>query len=278
MLSLLISAIVGTAISLLCLSLELKHGTVAYGILGFIAAQILISLLVRKKTTAVNNELQQLLEKTQKRVAHKVNQFQMKPGGNPRLIQQQVERDQQEMCKTSLEFIKRFDAFKKWNLLMGKQIATMRLQFLYQLKEFELVDEIFAKGLLGGPIMTEPMLVAMKMARQYKNAKIGDAEKTYKRYSRWFRNENGAILAGLMSWIYVKQGKVEDARQLLAKAKDKSYNETLARNWEMLSNDRVKSFSNAGFGDHWYGLYLETPPKPKQQRVRMQGGKRGRGF
>ena len=53
--------------------------------------------------------------------------------------------------------------------------------------------------------------------------------------------------------------------------------EIFIRNWEHLSNDRVKSFSNAGLGDAWYSLYLETPPAPKQQR--MGGyGRNPRGF
>ena len=117
----------------------------------------------------------------------------------------------------------------------------------------------------------------MKMARQYENKDIAGAEKTYKRYARWYRDDRGALLHGLMSWIFVKEKRFEDARQLLGKVKEKTYNETIARNWELLSNNREKSFSNAGFGDQWYSLYLEKPPAPKQQRVR--GNMKGhRGF
>ena len=210
----------------------------------------------------------------QKRLNHKIHQFQSKPGGNPTLIQRQVEKDQQELFRNALVFADQLETFKKWNVLMDKQISTLRLQFLYQLKEFGRVDEIFAKGLLTGPILSDPMLVAMKMARQFKNETPKRAEKTFKRYARWFRNDNGALLYGVMSWIYVKQNQLEEARQLLAKAKDKMYNEAITRNWELLSNNRVKSFSNAGFGDQWYSLYLEKAPAPKQQR--MRGNAKGR--
>ncbi|MDF7825760.1 hypothetical protein P4B35_17155 [Pontiellaceae bacterium B12227] len=275
MIALIISLIIAISISGTCIATGVKSGTIAYGILGFIISQILISLLMRKKYKALNAEMQELMEKGQKRLNHKINQFQQKPGGNPKLIQQQVTRDQHELFKTALEFTKRFEAYKKWNLLMSKQIATMRLQFLYQLKEFDQVDEIFAKNFLTGPVLSDPMLVAMKMARQYKAKDSKGAEKTFKRYSRWFRQDSGALLFGVMSWIQVKGGQVEEARQLLAKAKDKMYNETITRNWEMLSNNRPKSFSNAGFGDQWYSLYLENPPAPKQQRVRAnQKGRR----
>jgi len=63
----------------------------------------------------------------------------------------------------------------------------------------------------------------------------------------------------------------------LNKAKGSTGNETLATNWEMLSNCKEKSFSNAGLGEEWYGLYLENPPNPKQQRMRGDA-RGGRGF
>jgi len=270
MLSLVISFIISILISGTCIASEVKSGSIAYGILGFIASQVLISLLIRKKIKGVNGALQEILAAGQKRINRKINQFQNKPGGNPTLMQRQVERDQQELFKTALEFTDKLEPFKKWNLLMDKQISTMRLQFLYQLKEFDRVDEIFAKGFLTGPILSDPMLVAMKMARQFESKNVQGVEKTFKRYVRWYRNDGGALLYGVMSWVYVKQNQVEEARQLLVKAKEKMSNEVIDRNWEMLVNNRAKSFSNAGFGDQWYGLYLEKPPAPKRQQIRAK--------
>ncbi|MEI6891387.1 MAG: hypothetical protein V5783_04360 [Pontiella sp.] len=268
MIALAISLIIALTISGTCMASGVKSGTVVFGILGFIASQIIISILMRKKYKALNAELQEMMEKGQKRLNHKINQFQNKPGGNPKLMQKLVTRDQHELFKQALEFTKRFEVYKRWNLLMHKQIATMRLQFLYQLKEFDEVDAIFAKNFLTGPVLSDPMLVAMKMSRQYVAKNISGAEKTFKRYSRWFRQDSGALLYGVMSWIQVKSGRLDDASQLLTKAKGKMYNEVITRNWEALANNRPKSFSNAGFGDQWYSLYLENPPAPKRQQVR----------
>jgi hypothetical protein len=63
----------------------------------------------------------------------------------------------------------------------------------------------------------------------------------------------------------------------MLKAKEATGADTFSRNWEHLSNDRVKSFSNAGLGDEWYSLGLENPPVVKQQRMRGNG-RNPRGF
>lgn len=72
------------------------------------------------------------------------------------------------------------------------------------------------------------------------------------------------MLYALMSWIYVQVGNPDEARRVLLKAKEKTGAEVFKKNWEHLYNDRVKNFFNAGLGDQWYALYLETPPTPKQ--------------
>jgi hypothetical protein len=251
--------------------------TVFFGIVGFLAAFYAVGFVVRKKVTKLQKELEGIMLAAREKMNRKVQQFQMKPGGNLKLMQRTLEADQKVIYKKGLDFTERLVPFKKWSLMMDRQIATMRMQFLYQLKDFEQVDAILATGgFMKGPMMMEPMTVAMKMARQYKNKDLAGAEKTFKKRIKWFRGDRGTLLYGLMSWIWVKEGKVEEAHQLLAKGKETTGNEALAHNWEQLSNDRVKNFSNSGLGEEWYGLYLEKPPQPKQQRVQMGGGKRRR--
>ncbi len=279
MLSLLISILVSITLVGTLIATQVKMApTIFFGIAGFIASFFLIGFLIRKKVAAIQKELQEIMTVGQQRMNRKVQQFQSKPNGNIKLIQRQIEADQKVIYKQCLDFTQRLDPFKKWSMLMGRQIATMRLQFLYQLKEFGQVDEILATGgLFKGPMMMEPMMVAMKMARQYKNHDVAGAEKTFKRRVKWFRGDRGTLLYGLMTWIFVKEGELEKARQLLIKAKDATGNETFTHNWERISNDKAKSFSNAGLGEEWYGLYLENPPTPKQQRVRGNARK-GRRF
>lgn len=271
----LISVIVCAAAVAACVVSNVGTGsTVAAGIAAFVGSHLLISLLLRLRMKKVQGELQDMLMSGQKQMNRKIQMFQTRPGGNIKQMQRQLENDQKALITKALEFVDRFEPFRKWSLFMGRQIATMRLQFLYQLKDFEEVDRILAiGGIFKGPIMMEPMTVAMKMVRQYKNEDMDGLEKTFNRHIKWFRGGKGTMLYAVMSWIYVKQGDAEKARQLLIKGKEATGDETLAHNWEMLTNNKEKHFSNAGLGEQWYGLYLENPPAPKQQRVR--GNARG---
>lgn len=279
MLSLLISALVSAAIGGALIASQASTGAiVTLSTLGFFGTFFLVGFLVRKKMSKAQDALQESMQTAQRRMQRKVQQFQSKPGGNIKQIQRQLEADQRAMFKEGLELTKGLEPFRKWSLLTGRQIATMRLQFHYQLKEFDQVDEILATcGFLRGPMMIDPMAAAMRMARCYKNDDLAGAKKVFKSRIRWSRGERGTLLYGLMSWIYVKAGEPDEARRVLLKAKEATGVETFKRNWEHLSNGRVKSFSNAGLGDEWYSLHLETPPAPKQQRMRGNG-RNQRGF
>ena len=278
MLSILISIVVSVALTVGLTHSGAKQGTaVFWGTVGFIASFYLQGWFVRRRIKKVQDRLQEIMAEGQKRMNRKIQQFQSKPNGNIKLIQRQIEADQKALLKEALEFTKNLEPFKKWSLLMGRQIDTMRMQFLYQLKEFEQVDELLKKrSLFRGPLLMEPMPVAMKMARLYKNKQVEEAEKTFKRHIKWFRGDRGTLLYGLMSWIHVKSGQPEKALQLLIKGKEATGDETLALNWERLANNKVKQFSNSGLGEEWYGLFLENPPAPKQQRMRPP--RKGRRF
>jgi hypothetical protein len=279
MFSLLISAAVTITVIIACNATGIKTGTtVFFGITGFLASYYLTGWLVRKRVKAVQTELENVIQGGQLRIRRKIQQLQTKPGISVKLIQRQVESDQKVVFKEALAFTGRLEPFKKWNLLMGRQIDTMRLQFLYQLKEFEQVDELLAlRGLFRGPMLTESITVAMKMARQYKNGDMEGAEKIFRRRIKWYRGDRGTLLYGLMAWIWVKQGAEDKARELLQKAKETTGDETLALNWERLCNNKAKNFSNEGLGEEWYSLHLENPPTPKQQRPRAKMPK-GRRF
>ena len=178
-----------------------------------------------------------------------------------------MKKDQQVFIREALEATKRLEPLYGWNVLLRKQVNTMRMQFYYQLKEFDKADKLIPKSMY-----VEPMSIAMKMARQYKNNNIPACKKTFKKKARKFKTENATLLYALYSWILVKNGDIEEAIKVLLKGKSVTDNDTIARNWENLVNGKTNKFSNAGIGDQWYSLYLEEPKmqKPKQKVMRRQ--------
>lgn len=237
--------------------------SVIWGMLGAILLQVLIGWIVRKKIMVINNKIQQIVIAGQERVNRKMHQFQLKPPGGTKTIQKILEKEQEGSIRDALAAMDLMLPYCKWNLLLGKQVCTMKMQFHYQLREFGEVDKLMPKTLL-----MDVMGVAMKMARQYKNDDSG-FEKTFEKKIGKFSGDEAALIYGLYTWILVKKGEIDKAIKILAEAKESTDNETLAKNWEHLANGRVKKFSNAGLGEQWYALYLEEP-KIKQQRQRGQ--------
>jgi len=245
------------------------------GVVGFFVALILMGRFVVKRSAPVQEELKRVMEVGQNRIQRDIQHFQSKPGAGPKAVQMQIERKKKAMLQEVLPVVDKLKPFKKYSALMGRQISTMKMQFHYQLNEFDKVDEILAqRNFFSKPILNQPMLVGMKMARLYKKKDFDGVEKTFKRHLIWFRGEQASLLYGVLSWVYVKQGKMDEAQAILAKGKEKTGHETLERNWEAIANGNPKKFNNRGLGDEWYALGLENPPQPKAQRMRGKAAHR----
>ena len=262
MISLIISILAGFATYAVLISTtdELPFAwIVVFSVLAVIACQLIFGLYFRKRITAVTDAIQQVIAEGQEKIQRKANMFQNKPAGGIKHMQKLLEKDQEASIRKALELTDQMEPLWKWSLLLKKQTDTMRMQFYYQLGEWKKVDE-----LLPNSILMDPLAVAMKMARQYKNDDPA-LEKTFKSKKRKFKGDDGAIIHALYSWILVKRGEIDKALKVLTEAKEWTSDETLLRNWEALANNKVKSFSNAGLGDQWYSLKLENPKAPRQK-------------
>ena len=236
--------------------------------LTFIILQVLSGLLIRKFVKKRTEDIQKIIEGGQEKLNRKIHFYQQKPMGGIKTMQKLLEKEQHVFIKEALEATKRLEPFYYWNVLLKKQVNTMRMQFYYQLKQFDKADKLISKSMY-----VDPMSVAMKIARLYKNENKKYKKVFYKKVKKFKKNDQNIILYGLYSWILVKNGEIDEAIKVLQGAKEKTNNEVLSRNWEALVNDRVKRFSNAGLGDQWYSLYLEEPKnqKPKQRVARRKG-------
>ncbi len=235
------------------------------GILGFIAVSLPLNLWVKKRQEALFREIQAMIEENQQALRRKITQIQNKMMSSTKGVQRQIEKQQQEGIEKAIAALDRADCLKKWNVLAERQTNTLRGQLAYQIQDFELADRALAKSL-----NMDPLTVCMKMARFCKKGEMEAVDKLFKKMKRRFKDENGAILYGLYSWILLKENRLDEAIDVLLAGKDKYDSDVLRKNWEHLVNGRERQFSNAGFGDLWYSLHLETP-KPVRVKQRRSG-------
>lgn len=243
--------------------------SVVWGVLAALVCQMVVGFLLKRKIERGMRDVQGVLMMGQKRLQAKVAQWQMRPPGSVKQAQMDLEREQKGFINQALEESKRLDKWRLWSPLLGKQLATLRMQLYYQVKDFKKVDELMPQCLF-----MEPVSAAMKLARMYMLKEEGLEsffEKHVKRSTR-FSGGDGAILYAAYSWILVQQGEIDKAHKVLIRACEKSDKETLKRNRDMLANNKINHFNNSGFGDEWYALGLEEP-KIKEKRQRFGSGR-----
>jgi hypothetical protein len=244
--------------------------SVLWGVLAALAFQAAAGFWLKRKVEAGMNAVQNILLAGQKRLQAKVSQWQLRPPGSPKQAQIELEREQRKSVDLALEASKGLERWSRWSPLLGKQITTLRMQLYYQIQEFKKVDELMPRCLF-----IEPMTAAMKLARMYQLKDPGLAaffEKQVKRSLRFGRGADAAILYAAYSWMLVQRGEADQAHKILIRGCEKAENETLKRNRDLLANNKINHFNNAGLGDLWYALCLEEP-KVKTQRQRPNGSR-----
>ncbi len=234
---------------------------VACAILSMFIFQLAAALLIRRAVNARNLQIQAIIMDVQKRLEAKQQHFMRHPLGSQKIMMQQLEQEQTAGLERALAACDIFKPLYIWNFLLAKQINTMKMAFLFQLKRFDNVDAIMPKCLF-----LEPQAVCMKMVRLYKKNDPA-LDKFFRKKGATLKKDNCVLPALLYAWILLKQGKNDDAFTVLTNAKKKSENPVLVANWEALANGKIKQFSNAGLGEAWYALGLEMP---KMQRVQQQ--------
>lgn len=256
-------AVLSTYVSMAVCGLD-KAPSTWIGVGVFFVIQLTVGLIIRKKVNGITGAIQDLMEKTQNKLNRKMAQMQSRPMSSPKAAQQMLEKEQNQALRDALEITDRAKPYFKWNLLLKRQINTMRMMLYYQLKEFKKVD-----ALLQDSFIFDARSVAIKAVRMYKN-QDPKLDKYLAKKCRRFKGDDAVLLYALYSWILVKQEKYDIASAVLAQAKNRLDNPVLNANRENLVNGKVKHFSNANLGEAWYSLYLEEP-KIKQQRIVQRG-------
>jgi hypothetical protein len=267
MLSLIIAVLSGVllGIGLVMGSIAVVGWSIFWGILTFLVVQVGMGLLFRRIVMSRMNIVQGVIQQGQAKLQRQVQMLQTRPVGSVKQAQKMLENEQKKFIREALAATDALEPFFLWSLLLNRQVATMRMQFNYQLQEWDVVDKLMSKC-----IFLEPLTSAMKMARMYKHDDDG-IDAFFKKSTRRLRYGKGVIIYALYSWILLKQKRYEEATAVLIDARKKVDSPVISRNWEHMANNRVRQFSNAGIGDEWYALGLETP-KVAVRRQRQRGG------
>ena len=231
------------------------------GVGGFFVAQLAIGLLLRGAVKRRQDKIQSIMLNAQQKINKQLNLFQLKPPSGMRAAQQTLEKLQTDAARAALDATQEFRPLYKWNFLLKRQIAAMQGQLCFQLKEFKRADEY-----LEHAILADPQSIAVRMARFYRT-EDARLDKFYRSKSRRAKGEAAAFLASVYAWIKLRQGDEKAALEALVAAKKNSDHPVLLENYSRLANGKARQFSNSGFGDMWYALYLEEPKvKPQRQR------------
>ena len=267
MYTILISLFFGALVGVL---LALTHSArplwvVIWGMLAVLLGQLSIGLILRRKVKQAMDTVQNVLLTGQKKLQQKINHWQARPPGSLKQAQTELERDQRVFIEQALETSKNLEVYTRWTLMLDKQIATLRMQLYYQLKEFRKVDELLPKCMF-----LDPMTAAMKLARLHVRGETVEAEKFFRKQTKRLRYGQGGVLYALYAWMLVQRKELDAAHKVLVRACEKMENEVIKANRDHLANNRINQFSNAGLAEEWYALGLEQP-KVKMQRQRYPG-------
>ncbi len=268
MITVLLNLLVAIATPTLLITMDIMHWVWALliGIVLFFGGQVMVGRFFRKKMTFVTDQMQVIMQQAQARMQAKVQRWRTKQMTNQKAAEMELAKDRDAMIEEIQALLKPLERYRLWIPLLGRQLATMEMQFAWQKKDWRRVDELLDRVLL-----MEPLLVCMKLARMFKkDASTEEMMKVFTKATKRARYGTTALVYATMAWVLVKRERIDDAHKLLIEADTKNEHPVIKSNRDVLANNRINHFSNSGFGEEWYALFLEEP-KMRAQRQRNPG-------
>ena len=188
--------------------------SILWGVLTLVLGQVALGWVLRKRMSAVTDRVQAVLAKGQAQMQAKIKRWQAKQMGNPKAAEAELAKDRDAMIAEIQALLQPLERYRWWIPLLGRQLATMELQFAWQRKDWTRVDALLPRALL-----VDPTLVCIKLARQWQQeAPTADLAKTFRRAVRRARYDTTALLFGTFSWMLVKRGDIDGAYKVLIEA------------------------------------------------------------
>ena len=238
------------------------YWSLLWTVLFFAGEQVLLSMWLKRKMGAVGEEVQAILKQGQARMAQKVQRWRNKQMSNAKAAEAELAKDRDALINEVRAVLRPLERYRLWVPLLGRQLATMELQFAWQQKDTKRVDTLLDRALL-----VDPMLICIKLARLWqKNAPTADLRKVYAKAVRRARYGSTILLASTYAWMLVKRNEIDEAYKVLLAADEANESPVIKTNIQALANNKIAHFNNVGLGDEWFSLWLEEP-KIKARRV-----------
>ncbi len=238
--------------------------TIMWGVLAGFATMMAVNVFFALRLKRLMQQVQEIMTRLQAELQSLINRSQQSRQMTPKMLERRSEEVKKRYLQEALDLLESAKPLFKWSFLIERQVNMNAFVLYYQLGDFEKVDAVMERM-----FVLDPSIAAMKLARYYQRGEYAKCDTLFRKVEKRFRGDKGVILYATYSWILVKQDRIEDAVEVLARGKEKTGNEGLAKNWEALANNRKNQFSNAFLGESWYGLLLEKPSIPK---TRMSKG------
>lgn len=240
--------------------------SILWGALTLLGGQLALGWVLRRKMAAIGDRVQAVLKQGQARMQAKVQRWRTKQMTNQKAAEAELAKDRDAMIAEVQAILRPLERYRLWVPLLGRQLATMELQFAWQRKDWARVDALLPRALI-----LDPMLACIRLARLWqREAPTEELRKAYRKTTRRARYGATALLASTFAWMLLQRDETDEAYKVLVEADERNENAVIKANRDALANNRLAHFSNAGFGEEWYALWLEEP-KFKARRARDTG-------
>ncbi len=257
---------IATGVTLTLMDVSAWYWSILWAILIMVAGQFLMGMVLRRKMSAISDRVQGIMKAGQVRMQAKVQRWRVKPVSSQKAAEQELAKDRDAMIAEVQAVLKPLEKYRLWVPLLGRQLATMELQFAWQRRDFARVDTLLPRALL-----LEPFLMCVRLARMWQqDATTEEIRKVFTKMTRRARYGTTALVYSVFAWMLVKRGEVDEAYKVLLEADQKNEHPVIKANKDVLANNKIAHFTNVGFGEEWYALWLEEP-KMRAKRMRDNG-------
>ncbi len=242
------------------------YWSILWGLLVLLGGQFALGMILRRKMSSISEQIQGIMQRGQAKMQAKMQRWRVKPVSSQKAAEQELAKDRDAMILEVQTLLKPLEKYRLWVPLLGRQLATMELQFAWQRRDYARVDLLLPRALL-----VEPFLMCIRLARLWQqDASTEEIRKVFNKMVQRARYGTTALVYSTFAWMLVKRGDVDGAYKVLVEADQKNEHAVIKSNKDILANNKVAHFTNVGFGEEWYALWLEEP-KMRAKRMRDNG-------